>query len=78
MKLSEYKLAEDFLYKETSEKRHKADLILSRVSLFLADMTNLLFEDGKFVKPKSIQILRWWKISQKTITFITDIIKLIV
>jgi len=78
MKLSEYKQVEEFLYKETTEKRHKADLILSRVSLFLADMTDLLFEDGKFVKPKTIQILRWWRIGQKTISFISDIIKLIV
>ena len=78
MKLSEYKEVEQFLYKETTEKRHKADLILISVSIFLSEMTELLFENGQFVKPKTIQILRWWKIGQKTISFISDIIKLIV
>lgn len=78
MKYSEFKETEEFLFKETEKKRHKADLILIRVSLFLAEMTELLFEDGKFVKPKTIQILRWWKIGQKTISFISDLIKLIV
>lgn len=77
MKHSEYKMVEKFLQKETSEKRHKADLILSRVAEFMAEMQDLLFENGQFVKPKTIQILRWWKIGQRAISFISDLIKLI-
>lgn len=77
MKHSEYKEVQQFLWKETSEKRHKADIILARVSKFLAEMQELLFENGQFVKPKTWQVLRWWKVGQKTIHFISDLIKLI-
>lgn len=75
MKYSEFSLAQKLLQNEIP-KPNKVKLVLDRLTLFMGDLTELLFQDGQFMKPKTIQILRWWKIAQRTIDFIGDVIKI--
>ena len=75
MKYSEFNLVKELLEKGI-EKPSKIKLVLDRLNLFMGDLTELLFLNGEFVKPKTIQILRWWRIAQKTINFISDVIKI--
>lgn len=75
MKYSEFNLAKEILQNEIP-KPNKVKLVLDRLTQFMGDLTELLFQDGQFVKPKTIQILRWWKIAQRTIDFIGDVIKI--
>ena len=75
MKYSEFNLVKELLEKGI-EKPSKIKLVLDRLNVFMGDLTELLFLNGEFVKPKTIQILRWWRIAQKTINFISDVIKI--
>jgi hypothetical protein len=75
MKYSEFNLVKELLEKGI-EKPSKIKLVLDRLNLFMGDLTELLFLNGEFVKPKTIQILRWYRIAQKTINFISDVIKI--
>jgi hypothetical protein len=75
MKYSEFNYAKEILQNEVP-KPNKIKLVLDRLNLFMGDLTELLFLNGEFVKPKTIQILRWWRIAQKTINFISDVIKI--
>jgi hypothetical protein len=76
MKYSEFNYAKELLQNEVP-KPNKIKLVLDRLTLFMGELTDLLFQDGQFVKPKTIQILRWWKIAQRTIEFIGDVIKIL-
>ena len=76
MKYSEFNYVKELLQNEVP-RANKIKLILDRLMLFMADLTDLLFQDGQFVKPKTIQILRWWRIAQRTIEFIGDVIKIL-
>ena len=76
MKYSEFNYAKELLQNEIP-KPNKIKLVLDRLTLFMGELTDLLFQDGQFVKPKTIQILRWWRIAQKTIDFISHVIKIL-
>lgn len=76
MKYSEFSLAKELLQNEIP-RSNKVKLVLDRVSQFMGELSGLLFQDGEFVKPKTIQLLRWWKIAQRTIDFIGDVIKIL-
>lgn len=75
MKQSEYNIAKDLLVIE--KRTNKVNAILNCVSKFMSELAVLLFENGQFVKPKTYQLLRWWRIGQKTIKFIGDIIDIL-
>lgn len=76
MKYSEFNYAKELLQNEIP-RPNKVKLILDRVTLFMGELSGLLFQNGEFVKPKTIQILRWWKIAQRTLDFIGDVIKIL-
>jgi hypothetical protein len=75
MKYSEFNYVKEILQNEIP-RPNKIKLVLDRLTLFMGELTDLLFQDGQFVKPKTIQILRWWRIAQRTIDFISDVIKI--
>ena len=75
MKYSEFNYVKELLQNEVP-RPNKIKLVLDRLTLFMGELTELLFQDGQFVKPKTIQILRWWRITQRTINFISDVIKI--